>query len=126
MKGDKRKSARRAMRFTAWIAQPGKDLHGCVLADISDTGARLNVENPQDLPEEFVLYLSSRGSPRRKCKVAWRTKTQIGVQFDFPLTSASKTSSLMAMLAAKRAREVEQAMAERETASHETEPSEPA
>jgi hypothetical protein len=32
----------------------------------------------------------------------------------------------MTMLAAKRAREVEQAMAERETASHETEPSEPA
>jgi hypothetical protein len=126
MKSDKRKSARHAMRYTAWIAQPGKELLGCALADISATGARLLVEDPDNLPDEFVLYLSSRGSPRRKCKVAWRDKTHVGVKFETSLASAPKDSSVMVMLAAKRAKEIERAMAERETASHETEPSEPA
>ena len=79
---DKRRAPRRPMRYTAWIAlAPGK-LHGCVVADISDTGGRLDVENADAVPETFTLWLASNGSTRRKCRVVWRQKRQVGVAFD--------------------------------------------
>jgi hypothetical protein len=111
---DKRKSVRRPMHYTAWIAQQGKDLQGCALADISDTGARLNIKDAAGLTDEFILCLSNRGSSRRKCKIAWRSKTQVGVKFDYPLSAKMTNTALMNMLAAKRAREVELAAAERD------------
>ncbi len=78
---DKRRAPRRSMRYTAWIAlAPGK-LHGCVVADISDTGGRLDVENSEAVPDTFILWLSSNGSAQRKCRVVWRQKRQIGVAF---------------------------------------------
>ena len=38
------------MRYTAWIALEGDELHGCVLSDISDTGARLDIDDVQADP----------------------------------------------------------------------------
>ena len=83
-----RGASRRPLRYTAWVALEGETLHGCVISDISDTGARLDLEEPEKLPEKFVLLLSNRGSPKRKCKVIWRTETQIGVEFDRRLPQA--------------------------------------
>ena len=76
---DKRRAPRRPMRYTAWIVlAPGK-LQGCVVADISDTGGRLDVENGEAIPEAFTLWLSSNGSAQRKCRVVWRQKRRVGV-----------------------------------------------
>ena len=44
MQKDKRKSRRQPLRYGAWMALDNEKLHGCVLSDISDTGARLDVE----------------------------------------------------------------------------------
>jgi hypothetical protein len=99
---DKRRSVRRPVRYTAWIAERGKELQGCVLADISDTGARLNVPEPAKLPDEFFLCLSTQGSARRRCSVAWRSKAQVGVRFDTPLAPKVRNDALAKMLAAKR------------------------
>jgi hypothetical protein len=79
---DKRKAPRRTMRYTAWIVMGSGQLHGCALADISDTGGRLNVENADSIPDTFTLWLSSNGSAQRKCKVVWRAARQIGVAFE--------------------------------------------
>lgn len=79
---EKRKTARKPMRYTAWVALENSQLHGCVVADISDTGARLDVENSDRLPERFVLRLSGRGGPPRHCRIMWRAPHQIGVQFE--------------------------------------------
>jgi hypothetical protein len=93
MFSNKRNAIRRPVRCTAWIALKAKKLHGCVVSDISDSGARLNVENAALLPDEFLLFLSSRGTASRKCRVVWRKTKQIGVEF--PLPRASKTNSLV-------------------------------
>src|SRR3954469_20661584 len=93
MFGNKRNSIRRPVRYTAWIALKAKKLHGCVVSDISDSGARLSVENAASLPDEFLLFLSSRGTASRKCRVVWRKTKQIGVEF--PLSRAAKTSALL-------------------------------
>lgn len=89
---DKRKAARKPMRYSAWVRMSDKSLHGCVLADISDTGARLDVEDATKLPEEFVLLLAGRnGKARRYCRVVWRGPEQIGVQFEKPKAVAVET-----------------------------------
>lgn len=72
------------MRYTAWIALGRDKLHGCVLADVSDTGCRIDVENADIVPQTFTLWLAHNGSARRKCKVVWRKPRQIGVAFDRP------------------------------------------
>ena len=73
------------MRYTAWIALDAGRLQGCVLADVSDTGCRIDVENVDIVPEQFTLWLARNGSARRKCKVVWRNERQIGVAFDRPV-----------------------------------------
>ena len=82
MQKDKRKSRRQPLRYSAWMALDADKLHGCVLADISDTGARLDVEDSKALPDHFRLLLSGSGSARRYCRVIWRGAAQIGVAFE--------------------------------------------
>ncbi len=51
----------------------------CVVYDLSDLGACLNVESPTGIPDSFDLVLNHASV--RNCRVAWRTATQIGVEF---------------------------------------------
>ena len=90
MLGDKRKAQRRQLRYTAWISLGPKKLQGCVVADISDSGARLQVENSKTVPGNFVLLLTTNGKPKRKCRLVWRKGQQIGVEFEKPLARADK------------------------------------
>jgi len=82
MRSDKRKSRRRPIRYSAWMTLENDKLHGCVLSDVSDTGARLDVEDSQAVPDHFMLLLSGTGSARRSCRVIWRQPGQIGVAFE--------------------------------------------
>lgn len=69
------------MRYSAWLALDGDELHGCALNDISQSGARIDVENADIVPDRFMLLLSSNGKARRTCQVIWRQPRQIGVHF---------------------------------------------
>ena len=82
MTRDQRKFRRRQVRCTAWIGLSPGELHGCVLTDISDTGARLDVEDSRKIPDRFPLFLTNKGEPRRNCRVIWRKPTAIGVDFE--------------------------------------------
>jgi hypothetical protein len=55
----------------------------CVLLDISDTGARLEVEGPVNVLQarEFFLLLSSTGLAFRKCDLVWIDGEHVGVRF---------------------------------------------
>lgn len=82
MRKDKRKSLRRPIRYTAWLMLEADQLHGCVLSDVSDTGARIDVEDAKTIPDRFLLLLSRNGSAQRKCRVVWRKPRQVGVIFE--------------------------------------------
>lgn len=82
MINDKRKAVRRSIRYTAWIALDGKELHGCVLSDVSESGARIDIDDSKKIPDDFTLWLASNGSARRKCHVVRREGRQIGVTFE--------------------------------------------
>ena len=82
MSQEKRKSRRRPVCYMARLElRPGRPV-GCVLSDISDTGARLDVPYPDKVPERFLLWLTETGSARRTCQVVWRKSRQIGVRFE--------------------------------------------
>jgi hypothetical protein len=51
----------------------------CVVYDLSDLGACLNVESPIGIPNSFDLVLDHVSV--LDCRVTWRKATQIGVEF---------------------------------------------
>ena len=78
------------MRYSAWIATAPKKMHGCVLSDISETGARIDVEDSKIIPNRFPLFLSRNGTARRVCAVVWRKPKQVGVTFTTRLAAADR------------------------------------
>jgi hypothetical protein len=94
---EKRKSVRQAMRYTAWIGLgEGSVLRGCMVTDISETGARLELEHPDQLPTTFNLLLSGRGGMYRRCCAVWRSENQIGVRFEKIRAAVSQRESITA------------------------------
>ena len=89
---DKRKSTRRPMRYTAWVALAADQLHGCVLSDISDTGARIDIDDSKTIPDHFLMLLSGNGKAKRKCTVVWRKPRQVGVKFERHLSAGERAT----------------------------------
>ncbi|QPF87757.1 PilZ domain-containing protein [Bradyrhizobium genosp. L] len=56
---------------------------GCVLLDISQSGARLEVDGTLDVlkAQEFFLILSSRGLAFRRCELIRVDGMEVGVRF---------------------------------------------
>jgi hypothetical protein len=79
---DARSSPRALVRRFGWfVGSIGQQLRECTVWDESDTGARLVVDAPETIPDVFHLYMTLDFASRRRCRVVWRSKTQIGVKF---------------------------------------------
>jgi hypothetical protein len=79
---ERRKAKRQDLHYGAYVVTTdGKLKRDCVIEDISATGAKLSVNNPVDIPEEFLLFFSERGGSKRSCRVTWRAVGQLGVTF---------------------------------------------
>jgi hypothetical protein len=87
---DKRRKKRQPKHQAAWISRGAQTPPiPCVLCDISREGARLAPARFNALPDVFTLILSKDGSARRLCRIVWRKKLHIGVQFIQPAESVS-------------------------------------
>ena len=76
------KTSRRTVTYPAFIdLGDGSPAVQCTLCDASQEGAQLAVADPNSVPDEFILALSSDGAARRRCRVTWRTEDQVGVEF---------------------------------------------
>ncbi len=53
---------------------------GCIIRNLSETGAALEVESPVGIPDEFTLLIKPE-FVKRNCRVAWRIANRIGVEF---------------------------------------------
>jgi hypothetical protein len=51
------------------------------LDEISECGARLRVDAPEQVPERFTLLLKGDVVKVRRCQVIWRSSSHIGVEF---------------------------------------------
>lgn len=80
---NRRRTARRAIAYNAkLVASDGSWDRDCRVLDVSDTGARIKVEQAADLPSDFIRALSARGSASRCCHVMWTKDREIGVVFE--------------------------------------------
>ncbi len=52
----------------------------CVVRNVSDTGACLEIESPVGIPNDFTLVIKPDNAGRT-CHVAWRLARRIGVRF---------------------------------------------
>ncbi len=83
---DNRKTARVAFisgyRATM-MASDGTWRRNCVVANVSDSGARLTVAGSTDglNLEEFFLLLSPNGNANRRCGKVWLQGDEVGVRF---------------------------------------------
>jgi len=83
MAREKRKRLRRYLEYRAHIDfGDGSPFRACVLADVSETGARLTLDAPGVMPTQFMLLLAAgAGKVRRRCDVVWMSGRQLGVRF---------------------------------------------
>jgi hypothetical protein len=80
--GQDRRRARRLshMQFVSFIElEAGK--RDCLVGQVSETGARVEVEQARALPDEFVLHLS--GKVPRRCRVVWRDDRSVGIVWNW-------------------------------------------
>jgi hypothetical protein len=66
----------------------------CMVSNLSNGGAKLSGLAAATLPDEFTLYLTSSRNSARKCRVIWRERHELGVEFHepFPSSSAKRAS----------------------------------
>ena len=82
MRKDYRQAARERLGTRAWIRfDDGFSVRQCVVADLSNSGVRLLVDEPHAVAGRFSLLLKREAVPGRRCRVIWRRGTEIGAEF---------------------------------------------
>jgi hypothetical protein len=61
------------------ISLPGAIIE-CIIRNLSDTGAMIELADPLALPDEFTLIIKPE-LLKRSCELAWRRGNRIGVHF---------------------------------------------
>ncbi|RXT41866.1 PilZ domain-containing protein [Bradyrhizobium betae] len=86
MKFNGRKASRVKMDHKQPVHLMGSDgtwQRSCLLLDVSQTGAKLEVEGTLDVlqAKEFFMLLSSTGLAYRRCELVWIDGTIAGIHF---------------------------------------------
>lgn len=102
MRFDGRKALRVRMDHKHAVNLMGSDgtwQRSCVLLDVSQTGAKIEVEGTLDVlqAKEFFMLLSSTGLAYRRCELVWIDGTMAGVHF---INADSKRKSASAKVGA--------------------------
>jgi hypothetical protein len=78
---EKRTAARHRVLKAAATIEFGGGAIDCMVRNLSDVGAALEISSPIGIPEHFALVLAADGL-RMPCHVVWRKEKRIGVAFD--------------------------------------------
>lgn len=80
MSEDRRGTFRRnAFTFGSLLLARGEV--GCLIWDATETGAQIEVEDGEPVPDRFPLRLTAGADPRT-ATVAWRRSRRIGIAFE--------------------------------------------
>ena len=71
----------RAGVLTALLTGENKFICFGAIQNVSAGGAKLKLIKEVELPDSFVMILSSTAGPRRDCEKVWQTKNDVGVRF---------------------------------------------
>ncbi|MEO6394737.1 MAG: PilZ domain-containing protein [Devosia sp.] len=70
---------RNTMIIATIVASGGAARTDCVIRNLSDTGAKLEVPSVRSIPERFDILVP--GHRPQHCYVVWRSLRELGVQF---------------------------------------------
>ena len=77
---EKRKYPRTEIDEPAYVSSGGSVMR-CVVRNISQEGAAIDVENPAFVPQRFRLVMAKDSSIVHECRVAWIQKNRLGLTF---------------------------------------------
>ena len=78
----KKRESRKSLRQSGWITlEGGFAARRCVVEDISTTGAKITVDDPNVLPARWRLAFARDARTGRTCQVVWRRGKSVGVKF---------------------------------------------
>ena len=78
----KKREARKSVHQPGWITlEGGFAARPCVVQDLSSTGAKVTVDDPNALPGRLRLAFSRDARTGRSCEVVWRRGKTVGVKF---------------------------------------------
>jgi hypothetical protein len=78
----KKREARKSVHQPGWITlEGGFAARPCVVQDLSSTGAKVTVDDPNALPGKLRLAFSRDARTGRSCEVVWRRGKTVGVKF---------------------------------------------
>ena len=77
---ERRSAPRKVVMMSGAIELEGSSI-GCLISNMSITGAALEITNSAGIPERFSLFFKTDGT-RIPCRVVWREDERIGVAFD--------------------------------------------
>ena len=82
MAATKKREARKSLRQPGWITfDGGFAVRPCVVEDLSGTGAKVTLEDPNTLPAKLRLAFARDAKTGRSCEVVWRRGKSVGVKF---------------------------------------------
>jgi hypothetical protein len=78
----RKREARKSLQQPGWITlEGGFAARRCVVQDISTTGAKIVVEDPEIVPARLRLAFARDARTGRTCQVIWRRGKALGVKF---------------------------------------------
>jgi hypothetical protein len=75
------RTAHRKRVLKAGVVQLADTTVDCMVRNISEAGAALEVFSPLFIPDRFMLNIKS-DQVERSCRVVWRKEKRLGVVFD--------------------------------------------
>jgi hypothetical protein len=78
----RKREARKSLQQPGWITLDGGfAARQCVVRDMSSTGARITIDDPNTLPAKLRLAFARDARTGRACEVVWRRGKSFGVKF---------------------------------------------
>jgi hypothetical protein len=78
----RKRETRKSLRQPGWITLDGGfAARPCVVQDISSTGAKITVDDPNVLPAKLRLAFTRDARTGRNCEVVWRRGNSVGIKF---------------------------------------------
>ena len=82
MAAAKKREIRKSVQQPGWITLDGGfAARSCVVQDLSSTGAKVTVDDPNTLPGRLRLAFSRDARTGRGCEVVWRRGKTVGIKF---------------------------------------------
>jgi hypothetical protein len=82
MAAAKKREVRKSLQRPGWITlEGGFAARRCVVHDMSATGAKITIDDPNMLPAKLRLSFTRDARTGRKCEVVWRRGKSAGIKF---------------------------------------------